>query len=60
TKSLLLGQLAWFCAICVFRLVQNLPLSLLEVTTVAHSVCTLVTYGFWSRKPLNINEPTPI
>ena len=39
-KALLIAQLAWFCTNCTARLSQRLPLSLLEATTVAHSLCT--------------------
>jgi len=58
SKALLIVQLTWFCTNCVARLGQGLPLSLLEVTTVAHGLCTLVTYFLWWKKPLNIAEPT--
>jgi len=43
---------------CASRLVQHLPLSLLEVSTAAHAFCTLVTYFVWWSKPLNIPVPT--
>lgn len=56
-KTLLLIQAAWFCWNCVGRLAQSLPLSLLEVSTVAHVLCTFATYMFWWSKPLNIGEP---
>lgn len=58
SKAILLAQITWFCTNCVARLGQGLPLSLLEVTTVAHSMCTLATYALWWSKPLNIAEPT--
>lgn len=57
-KTLLLMQAVWFCATCISRLVQKLPLSLLEVSTLAHALCTLVTYLLWWKKPFNIAEPT--
>lgn len=57
-KFLLLIQTLWFCTSCIGRLAQHLPLSLLEVSTVAHALCTLVTYMLWWDKPLNIGEPT--
>lgn len=59
SKAVLLAQLTWFFASCIFRLAQGLPLSLLEVTTVAHSLCTIVTYLLWWSKPLNLAEATP-
>ncbi|KAF7980339.1 hypothetical protein HWV62_38767 [Athelia sp. TMB] len=60
SKAVLLAQITWFCMNCIARLGQNLPLSLLEVTTLAHGLCTLVTYALWWSKPLNIAEPTLI
>lgn len=60
SKALLIVQVGWFCTDCVSRLVQRLPLSLLEVSTAAHAFCTLVTYFVWWSKPLNIAEGTPM
>ncbi|PSR77220.1 hypothetical protein PHLCEN_2v8000, partial [Hermanssonia centrifuga] len=59
-KALLLIQALWFCMNCLSRLAQRLPLSLLEVTTVAHALCTFITYLLWWNKPLNIHQPTLI
>ena len=55
SKAILIAQVGWFCASCISRLVENLPLSLLEVSTVAHGFCTLLTYFVWWSKPLNID-----
>jgi hypothetical protein len=60
SKALLIVQVGWFCADCLSRLIQRLPLSLLEVSTAAHAVCTLLTYCIWWSKPLNIAEGTPM
>jgi len=60
SKALLIVQVGWFCADCISRLIQHLPLSLLEVSTAAHAVCTLLTYWVWWSKPLNIAEGTPM
>jgi len=56
-KVLLIVQVGWFCTNCASRLLQHLPLSLLEVSTAAHALCTLLTYFVWWSKPLNIPEP---
>jgi hypothetical protein len=58
SKALLVVQVGWFCTNCVSRLVQHLPLSLLEVSTAAHAVCTLFTYFVWWSKPINVAAPT--
>ena len=60
SKALLIVQVGWFCTDCVSRLIQRLPLSLFEVSTAAHAVCTLLTYFVWWSKPLNIAEGTPM
>ena len=57
SKAILIVQVGWFCANCVSRLIQHLPLSLLEVSTAAHALCTLLTYVVWWFKPFNIPEP---
>ena len=57
-KFVLIVQVAWFCISCSSRLFQQLPLTLLEVSTVAHAFCTLATYFVWWSKPLNVAVPT--
>ena len=58
SKAVLIVQVGWFCTNCASRLLQHLPLSLLEVTTAAHAFCTLITYFVWWSKPLNVVSPT--
>jgi len=58
SKALLIVQVAWFCTNCASRLIQRLPLSLLEVSTAAHAFCTLLTYFVWWSKPTNVATPT--
>jgi len=57
-KAVLIVQVAWFCTNCASRLIQHLPLSLLEVSTAAHGICTLLTYFVWWSKPTNVAAPT--
>ncbi|KLO14046.1 hypothetical protein SCHPADRAFT_827045 [Schizopora paradoxa] len=59
-KALLIVQVLWFCLNCVSRLAEQLPLSLLEVTTLAHGLFTLLSYAMWWSKPLNIDAPTQV
>jgi len=58
SKTLLIVQIAWFCTNCASRIIQRLPLSLLEVSTAAHAACTLLTFFVWRSKPLNVAEGT--
>lgn len=59
-KTLVCAQATWFCVQCIARLAKSLPLSLLELNTVAHALCTLVIYLSWWHKPLDVEEPTLI
>jgi len=58
SKALLIVQVAWFCTNCTSRLFQGLPLSLLEVSTAAHALYTLLTYFVWWSKPIDVPAPT--
>jgi hypothetical protein len=58
SKALLIVQVAWFCTNCLSRLIQRLPLTLLEISTAAHAFCTLLTYFVWRHKPINVVAPT--
>ncbi|KAI4124796.1 MAG: hypothetical protein LQ338_004622 [Usnochroma carphineum] len=59
-KTLVCAQALWFCVQCITRLSQSLHVSLLELNTVGHALCTLAIYVFWWEKPLDIEEPTVI
>ncbi|KAI0707856.1 hypothetical protein C8Q76DRAFT_800172 [Earliella scabrosa] len=59
-KMLLAWQILWFCLSCVSRTVQHLPLSLLEITTIAHALCALLTYAAWWNKPKDVGQPIAI
>ncbi|KAK3388063.1 hypothetical protein B0T20DRAFT_457529 [Sordaria brevicollis] len=39
---------------------QGKSISLLELNTFGHAVCTLIIYGLWWSKPLSIDEPEKI
>ena len=60
TKTLVCAQALWFCIQCTSRLAQSLPVSLLELNTFGHSLCTLLIYLLWWHKPLNVDQPTLI
>lgn len=57
TKSLACMQATWFCMSCLVRVGQRLPLSLLELNTFAHAICTIIVYFIWWNKPLSIERP---
>jgi hypothetical protein len=57
TKSIACLQATWFCISCFVRVAQRLPLSLLELNTFAHAICTIIVYFLWWNKPLDIERP---
>ena len=59
-KAIACSQALWFCLQFLTRLAQKLPVSLLELNTLAHAICALLVYGFWWHKPLDIEEPALI
>ncbi|KAL9123716.1 MAG: hypothetical protein Q9217_006880 [Psora testacea] len=59
-KTLVCVQAGWFCASCITRLANALPISLLELNAMAHALCALVIYMMWWDKPLDVLEPTLI
>ncbi|KAL9581971.1 MAG: hypothetical protein Q9212_003572 [Teloschistes hypoglaucus] len=59
-KTLVCAQALWFCVQCIARASKSLPVSLLELNTLGHALCTLVIYLLWWHKPLNVEEPVLI
>lgn len=59
-KFIVCFQAIWFCASCITRLVNSLPISLLELNTMGHAACALLIYAMWWQKPLDISEPALI
>jgi len=58
TKILVIIQAGWMIVQVVSRLAVGLPVTQLEVNTLAHVVCALVMYALWWDKPRLLNEPT--
>ena len=50
-------QALWFTVEKIARLVKHLPISLLEVTTLAFVACSAMITFFWWSKPLDIHTP---
>lgn len=46
-KFIVCGQAIWFICQVLIRLIQHLPISLLELNTVAHAICVLLTFVYW-------------
>ena len=59
-KGVLVLQVLWFCINSGTRIAQELPLSLLEIMTISHGFCALITYALWWSKPKDVKEPIVI
>ncbi|TFK70471.1 hypothetical protein BDN72DRAFT_766343 [Pluteus cervinus] len=55
SKGLVALQTSWFVLECIACFQQHLPITELEVVTLAFAVLNIITYGFWWDKPLNVN-----
>lgn len=56
-KLLVCVQVSWLIIECVARKVAGLPITLLEIHVVIQVVFTVVMFGFWWNKPLDVKEP---
>ena len=59
-KSLVLLQTSWFVIQCIARGVKHLPVTHLEIVTLAYAAMNFVIYVFWWNKPLNVNRPVRV
>ena len=55
SKGVAVLQTVWFVAQCLARLIERLPLTNLEVMTLAYTIMTVAMYVAWWDKPLNIS-----
>ena len=59
-KTLVLLQTSWFVMQCIARAIEHLPVTHLEIVTLAYAAMNFVIYVFWWNKPLNINRPVRV
>ena len=59
-KALVLLQTSWFVMQCIARATEHLPVTHLEIVTLAYATMNFVTYVFWWNKPLNVNRPVRV
>ncbi|KAG1741707.1 hypothetical protein EDB19DRAFT_708903 [Suillus lakei] len=57
SKGIAILQLAWFLLQLVARYTQNLPMTLLEIDTLAVASLTSIAYCFWWKKPKDVGRP---
>ncbi|KAJ7680150.1 hypothetical protein B0H17DRAFT_1232299 [Mycena rosella] len=60
SKGVALVQGLWFTVQCLARLAQHLPITALEVTTLAFAVVNIFTWLLWWGKPLDVQRPIPV
>ncbi|ORX96153.1 hypothetical protein BCR34DRAFT_578805, partial [Clohesyomyces aquaticus] len=53
-KTLALAQILWFAAGELARAIQHLPVTTLELFTIAIIFCSIITYASWWHKPRDI------
>ena len=56
SKGLIILQTGWFVTQCIARGVQGLPITELELVTVAFATLNFVIYILWWDKPLNVQR----
>jgi hypothetical protein len=57
SKGIAILQLVWFVVQLFARYVRNLPITLLEIDTLAVVALTCVSYGMWWKKPKDVGCP---
>ena len=57
SKGLVLVQTTWVILQCIACQIQQLPITELEVVTMAYVVLNLMTYFLWWHKPQNVGCP---
>ncbi len=59
-KVIALIQTTWFAMQVINRAAQHLPITALEITTLAHVSLNVLIYWCWWNKPLNIRFPVDV
>lgn len=60
SKLIVLIQTLWFVMQCIARHIEHLPITELEVATLAYTVPILGIYICWWNKPLGVTQPIRI
>jgi len=60
SKGIAILQLVWFVIQLAARYAQNLPITLLEIDTLAVAALTCIAYGWWWKKPKDVGLPYPV
>ncbi|KAJ6509807.1 hypothetical protein DFH09DRAFT_1374632 [Mycena vulgaris] len=60
SKGIALTQGLWFITQCLARVHQHLPVTELEVATLAFAVVNVFIWSIWWKKPLDVEQPIQI
>lgn len=60
SKSLALVQTLWFAMQCIARHIEHLPITQLEIATLAYIIPIVGIYICWWNKPLGVAEPVQV
>ncbi|KZP21845.1 hypothetical protein FIBSPDRAFT_825300, partial [Athelia psychrophila] len=55
SKGVAVAQTLWFVVQCIARRAERLPVTTLEIMTLAYTVMTVAMYAAWWDKPLNVS-----
>lgn len=57
SKGFALLQTSWFILQCIARGVEHIPITELEIVTLAFATLNFVTYALWWNKPVDVQVP---
>ncbi|KZP12328.1 hypothetical protein FIBSPDRAFT_836378 [Athelia psychrophila] len=57
SKTVTVLQMLWFVIQCIARGIQHLPITDLEIATLAYTTISVAMYRFWLNKPVNVSHP---
>ncbi|KAK0244070.1 hypothetical protein EDD85DRAFT_784563 [Armillaria nabsnona] len=60
TKAITVIQLIWFITQCIGRHAQNLPVTLLEISTLAIATLSIILSLLWMNKPCDVQTHTGV
>ncbi|KAG7087604.1 hypothetical protein E1B28_013557 [Marasmius oreades] len=60
SKALIFLHTSWFLLQVLARPISGLPVTELELVTVAIASLNILAYGFWFKKPLNVECPVKV
>ena len=52
--------MSWFVMQCIACAIEHLPITHLEIVTLAYAAMNFVIYVFWWNKPLNVDWPVQV